>query len=178
MSTCRVCQIDKPLTEFNRRRDSYRTLCRPCQNAESRAYYASNRTIIRYQQLQKYWNNPEHRQQAIERAAQATQKKRNPSPEQKHALYQKRLAEGHTWACAAYKHYYCRDCVCICHASRKETAERRAKVSELLKYHLLQRDIAERLGVSVVTIKRDCAWLRNISVAEASSAAFHLPDKE
>ena len=45
MKICTVCQIEKPITEFNKnacKKDGLQTLCRTCSKANSKFYYDAN----------------------------------------------------------------------------------------------------------------------------------------
>lgn len=46
MKTCRTCCETKPLTEFSPKRDNrdgLQTVCKPCMNAATKAWYAANK---------------------------------------------------------------------------------------------------------------------------------------
>ena len=43
MKICSKCKLELPLDNFNKKGESVQPYCRPCDNARSRNYYASNK---------------------------------------------------------------------------------------------------------------------------------------
>lgn len=67
MKVCSMCTTEKPLGEFGLDRGKPRNVCRACDSARQRAWYAANRERALAYQREKYQANPESKkQQAIE----------------------------------------------------------------------------------------------------------------
>jgi hypothetical protein len=59
MKKCSKCEIEKPLTEFYKRGNGYKSQCKECSSIYGKEYYSSNKDIHNLKMIEHYVTNKE-----------------------------------------------------------------------------------------------------------------------